>query len=233
MGRSRLYSPCTDMLPPDRGCSAHSRLVNGGEVMLIIVTNIGMEYVGILAAASTPVSEAESGSPPPHLALASFMPIIVVLLGWLTTVVATMTKEGTVAAAVFTQFDLGVLHSKPTLTFSPTSSYTYSTPNTWDMPPPSPTIVSEFPDVVSAHPFNILPHIAPEPFILASLMQPWPYDIHRFTSFHPHRTDTDNRKLHLTACPHITHTHTLKHETFCLECICPTHYPYGNNQHAK
>jgi hypothetical protein len=52
------------------------------------------------------VSEAESESPP-HLALASFTPIIIMLLGWLTTVVVTMTKKGTVAVAVFTQFDLG------------------------------------------------------------------------------------------------------------------------------
>jgi hypothetical protein len=126
-----------------------------------------------------------------------------------------------------------MLHSKSTLTFSPTSSYTYSAPNTWDTPPPSPTIVSEFPDIIPAHPFDILPRVAPKPFSLAILMRPWPYDIHRFTPFHPHHTDTDDRKLCLTACPHMTHMHTLKHETFYLKYICPTHYPYGNNWHAK
>jgi hypothetical protein len=126
-----------------------------------------------------------------------------------------------------------LLRSEHTPTFSPTSSYTYSAPETWDMPPPSPTVVSKFPEVVPAHPFDILPCVAPEPVSLASLMQPWPYDTHRFTSFHPHRTDTDDRKLRLTARPHMTHMHTLEHETFCLERVCPTHYPYGNNQCAK
>jgi len=63
-----------------------------------------------------------------------------------------------------------VLHSNPTPTFSSTSSYTYSASETWDMPPSSPTVVSEFPDVVPAHPLDILPHVAPHPFSLGSLM---------------------------------------------------------------
>jgi hypothetical protein len=125
-----------------------------------------------------------------------------------------------------------MLHSDSTPTFS-SSSHTYSTPDTWDTPPPSPTVVSEFPDTVPAHPLNILPHVAPEPFSLESLMWSWPYDSHRFTSFHPYWTDTDDRKLHLTACPHMTHAHTLKHKTFCFEHVCPTHYPYGNNRRTK
>jgi hypothetical protein len=125
-----------------------------------------------------------------------------------------------------------LLCSDSTPTFS-SLSYTYSAPNTWDMPPPSPTIVSEFPDVVLAHPFNILPCVAPEPLSLDSLMRPWPYTTHRFSTFRPYCTDTDDRKLRLTACPHITHVYTLEHKTFCLEQVCPTHYPYGNNQHAK
>jgi hypothetical protein len=125
-----------------------------------------------------------------------------------------------------------LLRSKSTHTFS-SSLYTYSAPDTWDTPPPSPTVVSEFPDVVPAHPFDILPRVAPEPFSLESLMRSWPYNSHRFTDFHPYRTDTDAGKLRLTARPHMTHTHTLEHETFCLECVCPTHYPYGGNKRAK
>ena len=58
-----------------------------------------------------------------------------------------------------------LLCSDLTSTFS--SFYTYSAPKTWDMPPPSPTAVSDFPDVVPTHPFDILPHLAPEPFDLA------------------------------------------------------------------
>jgi hypothetical protein len=54
-----------------------------------------------------------------------------------------------------------VLRSDPTPTFSSTSSYTYSAPETWDMPPPSPTVVSEFPDVVPAHPFALLDSLPP------------------------------------------------------------------------
>jgi hypothetical protein len=125
-----------------------------------------------------------------------------------------------------------LLRSESTPTLS-SSSYTYSAPDTWDTPPPSPTVVSEFPDVVPAHPFDILSHVALEPFSLESLMRSWPYDSHHFTSFYPYQTDTDDRKLRLTARPHITHTHTLEHETFCLKHICPTHYPYGNNKCAR
>ena len=101
------------------------------------------------------------------------------------------------------------------------------------MPLPSPTLVSEFPDVIPTHPLDNLLHLAPKPISLASLMQPWPYDTHYFSIFRPYQMDTDNRKLRLTAHPHVTHTHALKHETFCLERICPTHYPYGGNKHAK
>jgi hypothetical protein len=63
-----------------------------------------------------------------------------------------------------------MLRSNPTPTFSSTSSYTYLAPKTWDMPPPSPTVVSEFPDVVLAHPFDILSRLASKPFSLDSLM---------------------------------------------------------------
>jgi hypothetical protein len=123
-----------------------------------------------------------------------------------------------------------LLRSDPTSTFSSSSSLTYSTPDTWDTPPPSPTVVSEFPDIVPTHPLDILPRVAPEPFSLESLMRSWPYDSHRFTDFRPYRTDTNDRKLRLTARPHMTHTHALEHETFCLERVCPTHYPYGGNK---
>jgi hypothetical protein len=125
-----------------------------------------------------------------------------------------------------------LLRSESTPTFS-SSSHTYSAPDTWDTPPPSPTLVSEFPDVVPAHPLDILPCVTPEPFSLESLMRSWPYDSHRFTSFHPYWTDTNERELCLTARPHMTHTHILEHETFCLECVCITHYPYGGNKQAK
>jgi hypothetical protein len=82
-----------------------------------------------------------------------------------------------------------MLRSDCTPTFS-SSSHTYSAPDTWDTPPPSPTLVSEFPDVVPAHPLDILPRVAPEPFSLESLMRSWPYDSHRFTSFRPYRSNT-------------------------------------------
>jgi hypothetical protein len=66
-----------------------------------------------------------------------------------------------------------VLHSSPTPTFSLTSSspsFTYSAPETWDTPPPSPTLISEFPNIVPAHPLDNLPCLAPEPVSLGSLM---------------------------------------------------------------
>jgi hypothetical protein len=63
-----------------------------------------------------------------------------------------------------------LLRSDPTPTFSFSSSHTYSAPDTWDTPLPSPTVVSEFPNVVPTHPLDILPCIAPEPFSLESLM---------------------------------------------------------------
>jgi hypothetical protein len=63
-----------------------------------------------------------------------------------------------------------VLHSDPTPTFSHTSPsiYTpsYETPDTWDCI----TVISNFPNTVPAHPFDILPHLAPEPFKLAFLL---------------------------------------------------------------
>jgi hypothetical protein len=63
-----------------------------------------------------------------------------------------------------------LLRSDPTPTLFSSSSLTYSAPDTWDTPPPSPTVVSEFPDVVPTHPLDILPRVAPEPFSLGSLM---------------------------------------------------------------
>jgi hypothetical protein len=63
-----------------------------------------------------------------------------------------------------------VLCSEPTPTFFHTSPsvYTpsYDTPDTWDCI----TIVSDFPDTIPTHPFDILPHLTPEPFELASLL---------------------------------------------------------------
>jgi hypothetical protein len=64
---------------------------------------------------------------------------------------------------------LELLRSESTPTFS-SSSYTYSASDIWDTPPPSPTIVSEFPDTVPAYPFDILPCVASEPFSLESFM---------------------------------------------------------------
>jgi hypothetical protein len=122
-----------------------------------------------------------------------------------------------------------MLCSDCTPTFS-SSSHTYSAPNTWDTPPPFPTVVSEFPDIVPTHSFDILPRIASEPLSLESLMRSWPYSSHRFTEFYLYRTDTDNRKLCLTAHPHMSYGHTLEYETFCLERVCPTHYLYGGNK---
>jgi hypothetical protein len=92
-----------------------------------------------------------------------------------------------------------VLCSDPTPTFSHTalSTYTpsYETPNTWDCI----TVVSEFPDTVSAHPLDILPRLAPEPVDLGSLLCSWPYSSHRFTKFHPYHTDRDSTELQLAA----------------------------------
>jgi hypothetical protein len=126
-----------------------------------------------------------------------------------------------------------VLRSGPTPTFFHTTlstdTPTYKTPDTWDCI----TMVSDFPDTVSTHPFDILPCLAPEPFSLQSLLHPWPYTSHRFTEFHPLRTDGDPTGLRLMAQIHQTHTHTLEHSTFCWEHICPTHYPYGGNRLAK
>jgi hypothetical protein len=115
-------------------------------------------------------------------------------------------------------------HSVPS-TYTPT----YETPNTWDCI----TVVSDFPDVVPAHPLDILPHIAPEPVTLRSLMRRWPYTTHRFTDFHPQHTDGDPSELWLAPRGHFTHAHTLEHSTFCQEHVCPTHFPYGGNRLAK
>jgi hypothetical protein len=63
-----------------------------------------------------------------------------------------------------------VLHSDPTPTFSHTSpsvyTPTYETPDTWDCI----TVVFDFPNTIPAHPLDILPYLAPEPFDLASLL---------------------------------------------------------------
>ena len=123
-----------------------------------------------------------------------------------------------------------MLHSNPTPTFSHTSPsiYTpsYETSDTWDCI----TIVSDFSDTISAHPFDILPCLTSEPFDLAFLLHPWPYSTHRFTEFHPYRTDRDPTELQLTAHLHQTHAHTLEHSTFFCEHVCPTYYPYGGNK---
>jgi len=112
-----------------------------------------------------------------------------------------------------------VLHSDPTPTFSHTapSVYTpsYKTPDTWDYI----TIVSDFPDIIPAHPLDILPRVAPEPLTMSSLMHFWPYTSHRFTEFHPQHTNRDPTELWLAPQGHFTHSHTLEHLTFCREHI--------------
>jgi hypothetical protein len=112
--------------------------------------------------------------------------------------------------------------SAPTFSHSTPSVYTptYKTPNTWDCI----TLVLDFPDVVPAHPL---------PLTLRSLMRRWPYTTHRFTEFHPRRTDGDPSELWLAPRGHFTHAHTLEHSTFCQEHVCPTHFPYGGNRLAK
>jgi hypothetical protein len=129
--------------------------------------------------------------------------------------------------------DPNLLHSEPTPTFSSSSSSDpnplFDPPDTWDCI----TVVSHFPDVIPAHPLDILPHVKPEPVTLRSLLRSPPYTSHHFTSFRPYRTDTNDTELRLAPRPHLTHSHTLKHHTFCLERVCPTHYPYGGNRRAK
>jgi len=126
-----------------------------------------------------------------------------------------------------------MLLSDPTPTFSHTapSTYTpsYKTPDTWDCI----TIISDFPDIVPAHPLDILPCIAPKPFTFCSLMRSWPYTTYCFTEFHPQHTDRDPTELWVAPRCHFTHTHTLEHSTFCREYVCPTHFPYGGNRLAK
>jgi hypothetical protein len=126
-----------------------------------------------------------------------------------------------------------VLRSDPTPTFSHSApsiyTPTYETPDTWDCI----TMVSDFPDVVPAHPLDILPCVAPEPVTLHSLMRCWPYTTHCFTKFRPRRTDGNYTELFLAPRGHFTHAHTLEHSTFCREHICPTHFPYGGNRLAK
>jgi len=128
---------------------------------------------------------------------------------------------------------LSVLRSDPTPTFSYTApsiyTPTYEAPNTWDCI----TMVSDFPDVVPAHPLDILPCVAPEPVTIRSLMRRWPYTTHHFTEFRPRRTDGDSTELWLALHGHFTHAHTLEHSTFCREHVCPTHFPYGSNRLAK
>jgi len=131
----------------------------------------------------------------------------------------------------FSQSEKGVvLCSDTTPTFSHTapSTYTpsYETPDTWDCI----TVVSDFPDTVPAHPFDILPRLAPEPFYLHNLLCFWPYTSHCFTEFCPYHTDGDPTELQPTAWPHQTHIHILEHSTFCREYVCPIHYPYGSNK---
>jgi len=120
-----------------------------------------------------------------------------------------------------------LLCSNPTPTFSHTapSTYTpsYETPDMWDCI----TVVSDFSDVVPAHPLDILPRISPEPVTLRSLMRSWPYTTHCFTEFRPLHTNGDPTKLWVAPRCHFTHAHTLEHLTFCREYICPTHFPYG------
>ena len=107
-----------------------------------------------------------------------------------------------------------MLHSDPTPTFSLStlSNYTpsYDTLSTWDTPPPSPTVVSDFPIIVPAHPFNVLPCLAPEPVMLGSLICPYPYTMHCFSMFCPYRTDSNDTELRLMAHPHVT---------YCM-CMC-------------
>jgi hypothetical protein len=136
--------------------------------------------------------------------------------------------------ADFSDLSVGaLLCSDPTSTFSHTSPsiYTpsYETPDTWDCI----TVVSDFPDTVPTHPFDILPCLSPEPFSLGSLLCPWPYSSHRFTEFCPYRADGDPTELQLVPRPHETHAYTLEHSTFCYEHVCPTHYPYGGNRLAR
>ena len=123
-----------------------------------------------------------------------------------------------------------MLRSNPAPNTSP-SDYTpsYETPDTWDCI----TVISNFPETIPAHPFDILPCIALEPFCLTSLLCPWPYSSHHFTKFHPYQTDRDSIELQLMPQPHETHVHTLEHSTFCYEQVCPTHYPYGGNKRAR
>ena len=68
---------------------------------------------------------------------------------------------------------LSVLYSSSTPTFSLTSSslsFIYSAPETWNTPLPSPTLVSEFSNIVPTHPLDNLLHLAPKPVSLGSLM---------------------------------------------------------------
>ena len=64
-----------------------------------------------------------------------------------------------------------LLRSDSTPTFSHTapSTYTpsYDIPDTWDCI----TVVSDFPEVIPAHPLDNLPHVAPEPVTMRSLMR--------------------------------------------------------------
>jgi hypothetical protein len=74
----------------------------------------------------------------------------------------------------------------------------------------------------------VLPAKTRTPFF-ALLLCGWPYSSHRFIDFQPLRTDSDPTELRVTPHPHFTHTHELEHVNFCLEPVCPTHYPYGGN----
>ena len=119
-------------------------------------------------------------------------------------------------------------NTTPTFSYTPPSIYipSYEVSDTWDCL----TIISNFPDTIPTHPFDILPHLTSDPLNLASLLCPWPYSSHCFTDFYPYHTNGDPTELWLKAQGHQTHAHTLEHSTFCYEYVCPTHYPYGGNK---
>lgn len=52
MGRSALYSPCVDLSPDEGRPSSRSRLAEDGEVISIIVTDVGVDRAGSSEGAS-------------------------------------------------------------------------------------------------------------------------------------------------------------------------------------
>jgi hypothetical protein len=129
--------------------------------------------------------------------------VVVVVVIVLVVVVTVVTPCGVATmVAVIAPHDWSIkegvmLCSDPTPTFSYTTlsvyTPTYKTPDTWDCL----TVVSDFPDVVPAYPLDILPHVAPEPMTLHSLMHSWLYTTHCFTEFCPRRTNRDSTELWL------------------------------------